>query len=86
MADRGRFRTPHLLEGRSRRTFPCRVSLSDKMMMMMLRMATACALLLTAAHATAVGDAGKPPPPPPAIEFDMTLDDYAVLQMQPSVA
>ena len=54
---------------------------------MMLRMATtACALLLTAAHATAVGDAGKPPPPPPAIEFDMTLDDYAVLQMQPSVA
>ena len=36
--------------------------------------------------ARAAADAGRPPPSPPAIEFDSTLDDYAVLQMQPSVA
>ena len=36
--------------------------------------------------ARAAADAGRPPPSPPAITFDSTLDDYAVLQMQPSVA
>ena len=43
------------------------------------------ACLFAALVATA--GAGKPPPPsPPALAFDANLEDYTVLQMQPSAA
>ena len=42
------------------------------------------ATMLAGAFAVADASAGKPPPPPPAIQFDNTLDDYAVCTHVPS--
>ena len=50
-------------------------------MMMMSTGCCAClATMLTGVFAggDASGGVGRPPPPPPAIQFDDTLDDYAV--------
>ena len=43
-----------------------------------MMMVSICCLAAVFAGVHADGDGGKPSPPPPAIEFDATLNDYAV--------
>ena len=68
---------------------PCRATDRHHRHIMVMMSTDGCwraclATMLAGAFAVADASAGKPPPPPPAIQFDNTLDDYAVCTHVPS--